>query len=110
MRNAMAGMLPEKVRWRRGKANLSMNFRLGLFQRDSALLRQHLTGGLLRSSGYVNNSLIDSLYQSEWQQAADRVPKTSASDAVRLWRGASLSLWMERNHVETSAALMPVTI
>jgi asparagine synthase (glutamine-hydrolysing) len=90
LRRAMAGTLPEEVRWRGGKANLAgaLSHGLSAFERarledvivkDSTLIEEYVNVAALRRaySRFISGEVMD-------------------GDVVAIWRAVSLALWLRR--------------
>ncbi|MBX2819495.1 MAG: lasso peptide isopeptide bond-forming cyclase [Rhodothermaceae bacterium] len=87
MRNAMEGVLPEKVRLRPDKGNLAPGFEHGLLVRDPVHLNEMIakdTGGIGR---YVN---LKSLSESLPTFTAGK----ESNNTTFHWRALSLALWL----------------
>jgi asparagine synthase (glutamine-hydrolysing) len=88
MRRAMDGLLPDRVRWRAGKANLAPNFRQRLMQRDGRVIRDVLDrpGSL---DEFVDIPALRRAYDRCLTQATD-------ADTVTVFTTSVLGLWLER--------------
>lgn len=87
LRRAMAGVLPDEIRWRVGKAWMADNYARGLFIQDGDLLREHLDDlGPLEE--FVDRAELERL----------RVGAESAPNDVqaRLGQIATLSIWLKK--------------
>jgi asparagine synthase (glutamine-hydrolysing) len=89
LRRAMEGILPETVRWRPGKSDLSPNFTHGLLTRD----RDRLDNGV-RASGralaeYIDNRALDELHNRA-------TIRSDASDTMALWNTVTIGLWLSQ--------------
>jgi len=93
LRRAMAGMLPETIRWRKGKSDLSPNFAKQLLARDWSLLDEIILRFPDVISPYVQVGPLQQKYQHY---------RTSpnALDALTLWKAVSLGLWLRRSAVQ----------
>ncbi|NJR40334.1 MAG: lasso peptide isopeptide bond-forming cyclase [Leptolyngbyaceae cyanobacterium CSU_1_4] len=89
LRRAMAGILPDAVQWRRGKANLGSSFDYSLLTYEKERLKEL----------FLNTSQNHSLYlnQENLQQSCDRFmnSKSQENDVSSLWQALSLSVWMK---------------
>jgi asparagine synthase (glutamine-hydrolysing) len=92
LRDALAGFLPEKVRWRTDKGDLSANFRRALAgDRQRLETELFVNGGALRP--LINLPLL--------KQAFDDGSWTRSDDvAVTLWKIATIAAWLRRNNIE----------
>lgn len=90
MRRAMAGILPDEIRWRIGKANLSPNFQLGLLNGD----RQLLDDILVRNPGmlgeYVDIPALRKVYSRYIGQQGQQ-------DSLMVYSAATLALWLSES-------------
>jgi asparagine synthase (glutamine-hydrolysing) len=90
MRRAMAGTLPEKVRWRPGKANLAPNFNRRLLAQDRTVLDEVLVKhpGILEE--YVDILTLRRAYERYLAHP------TSEADALTVYSAVVLGLWIQR--------------
>lgn len=89
VREALKGILPEKIRMRGGKANLSSNFDQRLLSVDDEILRS------LASED--NNVVWEYANILEFRKTIERIESdTSKSDPMPLWAVANLALWLGR--------------
>ena len=95
MRRALTGILPEKVQWRGGKADLGPNFIDGLLVRDRQILEQVMSEKVANLENYINVDFLESSYQrliSAGKEASDR-------DCMTVWKTVILALWLEHKQV-----------
>jgi asparagine synthase (glutamine-hydrolysing) len=92
MREAMAGILPDEIRWRRQKADLEPGF--------SNALRCHLKNGLDLRVAAAQSRVSRYLDLAVYAQLHDRfiAGTTSPGESLRYWRMHSLALWLARNN------------
>lgn len=87
MRRALKNILPEEIRWRHSKGDLSPNFRRGFLHDDWRLIEetmQSLPGTL---GGYINISTL--------QAATVRYhTNPNSNDELIIWKIITLALWM----------------
>lgn len=93
LRRAMAGILPEAVRWRCDKSDLSSNFNARLLAGDRSLLDDVFTRFPEVIAPYVETAALRDIYE-EYCGA----PNTS--NAMTVWKSASLGLWLRRSGVQ----------
>lgn len=87
LRRALAGVLPEAVQWRVGKAWLASNFERGLYEQDRALLDEHIRElGPLRP--YVDEEVVEELY--------GKGASAPNIEQAQLARVATLSMWLKK--------------
>jgi asparagine synthase (glutamine-hydrolysing) len=93
LRHGMAKHLPEKIRWRGGKSDLSPSFEKGLlkFERDN--LGNIILAEAAELEPYVNMNRI--------KECLDRFRRGAAlpEDVSGIWQTAGLALWL-RNRAE----------
>jgi asparagine synthase (glutamine-hydrolysing) len=90
MRRAMAGILPDEVRWRVGKANLSPNFKRRLLDCDRRLLDDVIIDDPQVIEDYVDVSALREAYR---RYAAEPM---SEADALAVYGAVTLALWLRR--------------
>ena len=94
LRRAMEGILPEKIRWRASKGNLSSNFYLRLLDQD----RELVDNVLLRDSDdltpYVDLESIRTAYR-----AYDANPLGSHNEAFSVFTAVNLGVWLKTSGV-----------
>lgn len=95
LREAMRGVLPEKVRCRKEKigGTTPASAWKGFLLRNSGKLREALSGRNFRSARYVNRAGV--LKNFDRLLAAGTAP--GASDISALWRFANLEMWLGEN-------------
>jgi asparagine synthase (glutamine-hydrolysing) len=91
MRRAMAGILPEKVRWRSDKTDFGPNLARGLrtFERDR--LDRAILGDTSVIEPYVDLSVVHEIYR---RFVAGDV-RAHPHEVFAIWRVASLALWLQ---------------
>jgi asparagine synthase (glutamine-hydrolysing) len=88
MRRALKDILPEPIRWRQSKGDLSPNFRRGMLSDDWSLIQDTLAAMPDVIGDYVNVPLV--------QAAAERYPKArNNADELILWKATTLTLWLQ---------------
>jgi asparagine synthase (glutamine-hydrolysing) len=94
LRRGMAGILPEKIRWRQSKGNLSSNFYLRLLDQDRELVETVL----LRDSGelapYVDLESIRTAYRKYKGN-----PLGSHTEALLVFAAVNLGIWLRTSEV-----------
>lgn len=90
LRRAMGGILPERVRWRPGKANLSPNFKRRLLTGDEGLLREVILGHSEVLDEYVDILALRRAYERYVAEP------TSEVDALTVYSAVVLALWLQR--------------
>lgn len=101
LRRAMAGILPDKVRWRRGKVDFGAELAAGLIRHHAELL-----DALLRDGAPVSE-YVDLAAARRIVADLRASPSPSGSPALYgLWRTVFLALWLSNR----SAALSPTRV
>jgi asparagine synthase (glutamine-hydrolysing) len=90
MRHAMKGILPEDVRWRPDKADLSPNFMRQIREHDRDLIEEVVLKNPDVIEAYVD---IDALRRVYDRYLARQM---SEGDALALYRAVVLGLWLQR--------------
>jgi asparagine synthase (glutamine-hydrolysing) len=95
MRRAMAGIVPDEVRWRPTKANLAPNFRRRLLAGDRGVLDEVVLGrpGVLED--FVDFSALRRAYERYLASP------TSDADALTVYWVVVLALWLQRTKIQT---------
>lgn len=89
-RRAMKDILPDKIRWRGKKSNLSANFSLGLLKFERAVMDRIILKDTSAIESYVD---IDTLRQAYKRFQVSQEP----ADAMTIWTPLTLALWLERS-------------
>jgi len=89
MRRAMANTLPEEVRWRIGKANLSPNFQGRLLDFDRALLNDVILHDPQVIEQYVDVPALREVYQRY-------ISRPTGAEAVVVYGAVTLALWLRK--------------
>lgn len=87
MRLALAGVLPEPIRWRGGKASMEENFEHGLLKTDRSIVENALCGGSAKA--FLNLALLQEQFQ-----AVVSSPHNQQAPTTAVWKGTALSLWL----------------
>jgi asparagine synthase (glutamine-hydrolysing) len=91
MRRALAGILPEAVQWRPGKADLSANFDYGFLKRDRQIVNEVIFNKIQRLEKYIDLEPI----QAAYQKMSSDAEKASNDDCMTVWKAVILTLWLE---------------
>jgi asparagine synthase (glutamine-hydrolysing) len=96
MRRALEGILPEKVQWRGGKADMSANFDDGFINRDRQILDEVMSQKIQRLEKYVNLDFLRDAYEKIIS------PENQASDDewIAVWQAVILALWLDYKQVK----------
>jgi asparagine synthase (glutamine-hydrolysing) len=87
MRRALKNILPDKIRWRNSKGDLSPNFRRGFLHDDWKLIEETMRKLPVILGDFINIPTI--------QAATARYRKTpNSDDEMVIWKVVILSLWM----------------
>jgi asparagine synthase (glutamine-hydrolysing) len=95
MRRALEGILPEKVQWRGGKADMSANFDDGFIKRNRQILDDVMSNKIQNMHKYVN---VDFL-QNAYQKLISSGNKTPDEECTAVWQAVILALWMEYKNI-----------
>jgi asparagine synthase (glutamine-hydrolysing) len=87
-RRAMEGILPDQVRWRGKKSNLSANFNRGLLQFERTTMDRVVLKDPSTIEGYVDIDELRRVY------ARFQVSQAHG-DAMTIWKALTLALWLE---------------
>lgn len=87
-RRAMKGILPDRIRWRGGKANLSANFNRGLLAFERETLDRIILKDPGTIEGYVDIDVLRRVYERFQVSHAHE-------DAMTIWKPLTLALWLE---------------
>ncbi|WP_414622900.1 lasso peptide isopeptide bond-forming cyclase [Calothrix sp. CCY 0018] len=88
MRRALSGILPEKVQWREGKADLSPNFDDGFLNRDRQILDDVMSNQIKYLEKYIDSDFLQSAYQRIISEEVVR-----DEDITPAWQAVMLALW-----------------
>ncbi|MEA5598338.1 lasso peptide isopeptide bond-forming cyclase [Rivularia sp. UHCC 0363] len=94
MRRALDGILPEKVQWRGGKADLSPNFDDGFLNRDRALLDEVMSNQIKHLEKYIDSDFLQAAYQ---RMRSDK--EVRDEDITPAWQAVMLALWFDSKKV-----------
>lgn len=92
LRAAMVGILPDQVRWRVGKADLSPNFNQRLFEADRSAIEAALWQNASAIDGYLDLPALRRAY-TRFIEAGGNAP----AEAMSLFIATVLSRWLVRN-------------
>ncbi|NMG05975.1 lasso peptide isopeptide bond-forming cyclase [Brasilonema sp. UFV-L1] len=95
MRRALEGILPEKVQWRGGKADLTANFNDGLLRRDRQLLDEVMSHQIKYLEKYINSDFLQAIYQ----RMISAENEVREDDMTVIWQAVILALWLEYKQV-----------
>jgi asparagine synthase (glutamine-hydrolysing) len=87
MRRALAGLLPDKIAWRGGKANLSRNFARGLLAFERETLEDVILNDSQTIEAYVDMTALRKAYNQY-------VSHEGNADSLTVWKAVTLALWL----------------
>jgi asparagine synthase (glutamine-hydrolysing) len=87
LRRAMGGILPPEIQWRGGKSDPGPSFVRGLVRYHRELLDEVVLGDPGTLDQYVNVACLRRAYRN-------LLAGETSDEAVTVWRGAVLSLWL----------------
>ncbi len=90
LRRAMQGVLPEEVRWRFSKSDLSPNFRRNLLAFEQSELNQVIYSDLGTIGSYVDLPVLRQLYEQYLSQ-----PASSETEMLAVYGSFVLARWMQ---------------
>lgn len=91
MRRALAGILPEKVQWRGGKADMTPNFNDGLLNRDRQLLDEVMSHKIQSLEKYIDLDFL----QAAYKRILSPETQVTDHDYIAVWQAVILALWLE---------------
>ena len=89
MRRAMEHIVPEKVRWRGSKADLSANFNNSLLNFEGSLLKKTLEERSEMIEDYVDIPALRKAHGS-------LVLQKSNDEVMKFWNVLTLAIWLEQ--------------
>lgn len=91
MRRGLAGILPEKVQWRGGKADMTANFNDGFLNRDRQLLDEVMSHKIKSLEQYIDLDFL----QAAYQRISSPENQVTDNDHIAVWQAVILALWLE---------------
>ena len=101
MRRAMAGILPEEIRWRGGKTDMNPNFLHGFFTADRKILDEIVWHPNKSIGRYIDTDALSQVYERLVSQR-----KAKITDAMTMWKAATLSCWLHRAGFAASSNIL----
>lgn len=98
LRQAMEGILPPAVQWRRDKADFTSNIAVSMLNHNQALMSSIMDAEADRIAPYVNMDFLRKAYQRLSQQG----DRAHLDDILHVWRSVWLSLWLKQIERGTS--------
>jgi asparagine synthase (glutamine-hydrolysing) len=95
MRRGLEGILPEKVQWRGGKADLSANFDDGLLNRDRQILDEVMSNQI----GYLEKYIDSDFLQAAYQRSISAGKEVRDEDITPIWQAVTLALWFDYKQI-----------
>ncbi|MDF5720875.1 MAG: lasso peptide isopeptide bond-forming cyclase [Rhizonema sp. PD37] len=95
MRRALEGILPTKVQWRGGKADLSANFDDGLLNRDRQILNEVMSHQIKYLEKYIDLDFL----QTAYQRLISTGNEVRDEDITPIWVAVTLALWFDYKQV-----------
>jgi asparagine synthase (glutamine-hydrolysing) len=92
LRRAMADILPPEVQWRKGKGNLSANFKKRLLSDEKERLEQVIFHDFSVIEPYVDIPALQATYQ---RYITD--PLTADDEATNIFVAVNLALWLQQS-------------
>lgn len=94
MRRGLEGILPEKVQWRGGKADVSDNFDEGFLKRDRLLLDEAMSNQVKHLEKYIDLDFLQACYQ---RMISGKEVKDG--DIILTWQAVIIALWLDSKQV-----------
>lgn len=98
LRQAMEGILPPEVQWRRDKADFTSNIAVSMLSHNHALMSAIMGTDADRIAPYVNMDFLRKAFQRLSQQG----DRARLDDVLHVWRSVWLSLWLKQMERGTS--------
>jgi asparagine synthase (glutamine-hydrolysing) len=95
LRRAMNGILPPEVQWRKGKGNLSANFKQRLKEDEQETLKAVILNNSPLIEDYVNIPALRTAYQRYASQPLHR-----EADAFNIFMVVTLALWLKQTNLD----------
>jgi asparagine synthase (glutamine-hydrolysing) len=95
MRRGLEGILPEKVQWRGGKADLTANFDDGLLNRDRQILDEVMSNQIEYLKKYIDSDFL----QAAYQRFISTENKVRDEDITAIWQAVTLALWFDYKQI-----------
>jgi asparagine synthase (glutamine-hydrolysing) len=95
LRRAMNGILPPEVQWRKGKGNLSANFKQRLKEDEQETLKAVILNNSPLIEDYVNIPALRAAYQRYTSQPLHR-----EADAFNIFMAVTLALWLKQTNLD----------
>lgn len=92
LRQAMEGILPPAVQWRRDKADFTSNIAVSMLSHNQALMSSIMGAEADRIAPYVNMDFLRKAFQRLSQQG----DRAHLDDILHVWRSVWLSLWLKQ--------------
>lgn len=90
MRRALEGILPEKVQWRGGKADVSDNFDEGFLKRDRLLLDEAMFNQIKHLEKYIDLDFLQACYLRLISEK-----EIKDADIMQTWQVIVIALWLD---------------
>ena len=98
LREAMEGLLPAKIQWRKSKFNFAPHLASGMLKHHQALMDEIIFRDTDGVSDYINLDPVKDIYN----RAKSNPQGFKGSDVGAVWRAIALSLWLR--HEKTSVS------
>ena len=95
MRRALEGILPEKVQWRGGKADLSANFDDGFINRNREILDDVMSHKIQYIEKYANIDFLQATYQRLISSKGQVGQRLNDEECIAVWQAVVLALWFD---------------
>ncbi|RUT00259.1 asparagine synthetase B [Dulcicalothrix desertica PCC 7102] len=99
MRRALDGILPEKVQWRGGKADLSTNFDDGFLNRNREILDNVMSHKIQHLDKYINLDFVQATYQRLVSSERKAGEKLDDDECIAVWQAVIIAIWFDYQRV-----------
>lgn len=99
MRRALEGILPEKVQWRGGKADLSTNFDDGFLKRNREILDDVMSHKIQHLEKYINLDFVQATFQRLISLERKAGEKLDDEECMAVWQAVIIALWFDYQKV-----------
>jgi len=93
MRRAMDGVLPSKVQWRPGKANLGPSFKHTFLNFEKETIKDVILKTSSEIQDYVDMDVLRDSYTRVQSET------NSHNDVINIWKAVTLALWLRQTRM-----------
>lgn len=96
MRRAMKNILPKEIQWRKGKADLSMNFHKSLKQNEMDLMDDILFNKIDVLEKYVDIKKLQKIYNQYKSRDTRKSVYRDTRDSIYIWSSITIFWWLNK--------------